>query len=194
MVMTAIMVAMFGMIMPAPLHMPPTVKVTPGYPMPSPEKLTEPCLGQVSVVMMARAAVSALGCAAGEIVGHFRHGRKRCRHTLREGLKAQVLADNARGGHEHLVGRAAHGLADELGGLAGVFQTDLARGGVRDAGVDDNGPGASVGGSSGAPFVQVLAGHAHGRRAEHIGREGGRRRTGLVGHDERHVETLQGRP
>ena len=56
-VMTAIIVAMFGMIMPAPLHIPPTVKVTPGYPMPSPEKLTEPCLGQVSVVMMARAAV-----------------------------------------------------------------------------------------------------------------------------------------
>ena len=56
-VMTAIMVAMFGMIMPAPLHIPPTVKVTPGYPMPLPEKLTEPCLGQVSVVMMARAAV-----------------------------------------------------------------------------------------------------------------------------------------
>lgn len=70
--------------------------------------------------MMARAARCALGCAAGGNRRPLSHGRKRCWHTLREGLKAQVLADNARGGHEHLVGRTAHGLADGAGGLTGV--------------------------------------------------------------------------
>ena len=52
----AIMVAMFGMIMPEPFDMPPTVKVTPSKPSSSPEKLTAYSFGCVSVVMIARAA------------------------------------------------------------------------------------------------------------------------------------------
>ena len=52
----AIMVAMFGMIMPEPFDMPPTVNVTPSKPSSSPEKLTAYSFGCVSVVMIARAA------------------------------------------------------------------------------------------------------------------------------------------
>ena len=55
-VRTAIMVAMFGMIIPAPFDMPPTVNVQPGYPISSPENDTAHSFGRVSVVMIARAA------------------------------------------------------------------------------------------------------------------------------------------
>ncbi len=117
-------------------------------------------------------------------------GRESRRHAGGEGLQAQVLADDARGGHEHLVGRTAHSLAHQLAGLAGRFQAALAGGGVGDARVDDHSPGAAVGRLAGRALVQMLAGHAHRGGAEHVGGEGGRRRAGLVGHHEGHVEPL----
>ena len=58
-VMTAIIVAMLGMIMPEPLHMPPTVNRAPSYPGASLAYATAHSFARVSVVMIARAAACA---------------------------------------------------------------------------------------------------------------------------------------
>ena len=55
-VMTAIMVAMLGMIMPEPLHMPPTMNFLPAKAGSALSHSTAHSLGCVSVVMMAHAA------------------------------------------------------------------------------------------------------------------------------------------
>ena len=57
MVSTEIMVAMFGMIMPEPFAMPPTVNVQPAYSASAVSKETAASFETVSVVMMARAAL-----------------------------------------------------------------------------------------------------------------------------------------
>ena len=69
-VSTEIIVAIFGMIMPEPFAMPPTVKVQPAYSASAVSKETAASFETVSVVMMARAALfpvasSRASCNAG---------------------------------------------------------------------------------------------------------------------------------
>ena len=117
-------------------------------------------------------------CVVGRL-GGWREGAYGLRNTGDVGLEGHLHADDAGGGHEHLLFRTAKCICHELGRGQGTPHARLAGGGVCIAGVEDDGAGATGCGT--------LARHLHGRGAELVLREGGCAGAGGVCRYEREV-------
>ena len=143
------MVAMLGWIMPLPLEMPPTFTVLPPI-----STSAAASLGRVSVVMMAVAAAwGALGA----------QGFHQLRDARWDGLHGQHLADDAGGGHHHVLGLDAQGLGGQIAHGLGFLHT-VSVAGVGVAGVADDSLGGAVrdvlpGDQDGRALYQVLGVH-----------------------------------
>ena len=99
----------------------------------------------------------------------------------------ELLADDARRCHKHLLRVAAHDLGDDAAGLLRHRDARLAGSRVGVTRVDGNCAHRAI---AAVGPAQVLAAHGHGRGAEAIGGEHACRAHGLVGNEQREVGAL----
>ena len=100
-------------------------------------------------------------------------------HRQGDLLHGQVGADDAGGGHHHVLGRHPQATGSQTRHLAGVLQAAGAGGGIGAARVGDDRLGAAIG--------QVLAGDQQGGRLHAVAGVDGGRRAGRLGVEEPQV-------
>ena len=117
----------------------------------------------------------------GRRVAGLRGSRQRTvqlRHAVLDDLHVEGLADDAGGGHQHVLGLAADGLGRRRAHLLGVLLA-VGGAGVGVAAVGDDGPGLSV--------RQVDLVHMDGRGLHHVFRKHGGRGALHIGDDQGHI-------